>query len=89
MPNVLADFLKKNKTVVKNISIYEYEEELHIKTMMEIGREEGYEAGGREGLETGNIIAYNDARLSISDISDKMNLTKEEIDQVRNNITKE
>lgn len=52
------------------MSIYEYDEELHIKTMMEIGREEGYEAGGREGLETGKIIAYDDAGLFISDISD-------------------
>ena len=38
---ILADFLKKNKAVVKNMSIYEYDEELHIKTMMDIGREEG------------------------------------------------
>lgn len=89
MPNVLADFLKNNKTVVKNMSIYEYEEKLHIKTMMEIGREEGYETGRREDLETGKIIAYHDAGFSISDISDKMNLTKEEVEQVRNNITKE
>ncbi len=27
---------KKNKAVVKNMSIYEYDEELHIKTMMNI-----------------------------------------------------
>ncbi len=50
---VLADFLRANKAEVMNMSIYEYDEELHIKTMMDIGREEGYEAGVSEGLETG------------------------------------
>ena len=72
------------------MSIYEYDEELHIKTMMEIGREEGYETGRREGLETGRqegletgkIIAYHDAGLSISDISARMNLTSAQIENV-------
>ena len=33
------------------MSIYEYDEELHERTLMEIGREEGME----EGLSTGRI----------------------------------
>ncbi|MBP3621898.1 MAG: hypothetical protein J6J16_09080 [Lachnospiraceae bacterium] len=53
------------------MSIYEYDEELHIKTMMEIGSEEGYETGIREGLETGiqgTIAVMKNMKLSNEDI---------------------
>lgn len=39
--NILADFLKKNRAEVIQLSIFEYDEELHNKTL----REEGFERG--------------------------------------------
>ena len=36
------------------MSIYEYDEKLHEKTMMEIGREEGYAEGHTSGLAEGD-----------------------------------
>ena len=64
---VLADFLKKNKAVVKNMSIYEFNKELHDETMMGIGRE--------EGKIEGKVIAYYDMGCSMEDIAAKMNLS--------------
>ena len=39
--NILADFLKKNKAEVVSMSLFEYDEKKHERTMIEIGREEG------------------------------------------------
>lgn len=40
--NILAEFLKKNKAEVVSMSLFEYDEKKHERTMMEIGREEGH-----------------------------------------------
>ncbi len=72
---ILADFLKANKAEVMNMSIYEYDEELHIKTMMDIGREEGYETGREEGYETGVSKGIN----GVVSIMRNMNISDEDI----------
>lgn len=46
---ILADFLKKNRSEVK-MSIYEYDEELHYKTLREEGREEGRKEERKESI---------------------------------------
>ncbi len=51
--DILADFLKKNKGEVISMSLYEYDEELHRKSMIEYGREEGHKEGLREGHAAG------------------------------------
>ena len=51
--NILAEFLRKNKSEVISMSIFEYDEKLHEKTMMDIGREEGLQQGLQQGLQTG------------------------------------
>ena len=43
--NILADFLMKNKAEVVSMSLFEYDEKKHERTMLEIGREEGREEG--------------------------------------------
>ena len=50
---ILAEFLRKNRAEVISMSIYEYDEELHERTLMEIGREEGLAIGHEEGLAKG------------------------------------
>lgn len=73
---ILADFLRANKAEVTNMSIYEYDEELHIKTMMDIGREEGYEAGmidvAKEMIKNGDTNEYVSkiTKLTVQDISE-------------------
>ena len=51
------------------MSIYEYDEELHERTLMEIGREEGMEEGisiGREeGMETGISIGRIEGAVTV------------------------
>ncbi len=51
---ILADFLKKNKSEVISMSIFEYDEKLHEETMREIGREEGLQQGLQQAI-TGSI----------------------------------
>ena len=42
---ILEDFMKKNRAEVVKVSIYEYDEEKHFRTLREEGREEGMAAG--------------------------------------------
>ena len=46
---ILEDFLKQNRAEAIKVSIYEYNEELHLATV----RQEGYEDGLVEGIEKG------------------------------------
>lgn len=67
---VLAGFLKKNRTEAIKVSIYEYDEERHMRQTKEEGFEEGYESGlaegqkiGRQsGLAEGQKIGFNKGR---------------------------
>ena len=45
---ILTDFLRKNRAEVVKMSIYEYDEEKHFRTLREEGREEGLEEGRRQ-----------------------------------------
>ena len=60
------------------MSIYEYDEELHIKTMMDIGREEGL----IEGEIIGKVLAYYEMGCDIETISTKMNLSTTKIKDI-------
>ena len=50
---ILADFLLRNKNEVISMSLYEYDEKLHERTLMDIGREEGISIGREEGRTVG------------------------------------
>ncbi len=50
---ILADFLKKNRAEAKKVSIYEYDEERHMRQTREEGVEEGYTTGLATGLKQG------------------------------------
>lgn len=54
---ILSDFLSKNRAEAIAVSIFEYDEEKHMKSereeWREIGREEGLSIGREEGLKTG------------------------------------
>lgn len=48
--NIIADFLRKNKREVIAMGIDEYDAELHEKTLIEIGREQGIGIGHKQGI---------------------------------------
>ena len=52
---ILAEFLEKNKAEVKKVSIYEYDEEEHMRMEREESWQEGKREGKREGLEAGEL----------------------------------
>ena len=52
---ILSDFLMANKTEAKKMSIYEYDEELHMRQTREEGREEGWEDGFSQGETSGKL----------------------------------
>ncbi len=51
--NILKDFLLKNKSEVINMTIFEYDEELHKQTLLREGYEDGYTAGAISGRQEG------------------------------------
>ena len=50
---ILADFLRKNRAEAIEMSIFEYDEEKHLKSEREIWLAEGIEEGTRLGIEKG------------------------------------
>lgn len=72
---ILADFLSRNKAEAMKMSIYEYDEEKHMRQTREEGYEEGYENGHETGYKDGltaGIKAFiqtcQDLPLSISEV---------------------
>ena len=50
---ILTEFLRKNRAEAIKMSIYEYDEELHFRTLYEEGMEDGIERGKKLGFEQG------------------------------------
>ena len=53
---ILADFLSRNQAEVKKVSIYEYDEEKHIRQEREDAMEEGMTKGLQMGLQKGELL---------------------------------
>ena len=51
--DILAEFLRKNRAEVLKVSIYEYNEALHIRQEREAAKEDGFQEGRQEGLQQG------------------------------------
>jgi DNA replication initiation complex subunit (GINS family) len=49
----LAEFLRKNRAEVLKVSIYEYNEALHIRQEREAAKEDGWQEGLQEGRREG------------------------------------
>ena len=67
---ILADFLKANKAEVKAMSIYEFDAELHEKTVKDMA----YEAG--------KVMAFHEVGLSVSDIAERVGTTEDEVQEI-------
>ncbi len=83
---VLRDFLLRSRAEVVQMSLTEYDQELHMKTIREESMEEGIEMGRKEGREEGLIIGaieiMKDMKMSVptivEKITDKYHLSKED-----------
>ena len=60
---VLKEFLEKNRAEVKKMSIYEYDQEKHIRMERQDAWEDGMQEGRREGIKEGELRGRN-AQLS-------------------------
>lgn len=72
--NILAEFLKKNKAEVVSMSLFEYDEKKHERTMMEIGREEGLAEGRAEATKKifGQMIKKIKKQKTVAQIADEL-----------------
>ena len=63
---ILVDFLRKHRAEAKAVSIFEYDQEKHMKFIREEGWEEGWEEGRQQGMHEGcaiGIRAFIEANL--------------------------
>ncbi len=63
---ILSDFLTKNKTEAKNMSIFEYDEEKHIRQEKEESWKEGFDQGVGKGIEQGIGLAKKIYKLHLA-----------------------
>ena len=90
---ILKEFLEKNRTEVKKMSIYEYDQEKHIRMERQDAWEDGMQEGRREGIKEGELRGRN-AQLSelikkklargksISRIAEELEETEERIQEL-------
>ena len=57
---ILADFLRKNRAEAIAMSIFEYDEEKHLKNERKIGFEDGLEQGKKDGIEQSIQVIISD-----------------------------
>ena len=87
---ILADFLKKNRAEAKNVSIYEYDMEKHMRMEREDAREEGIQEGIQKGIQTGISEKQTEIiqkmlslkRYSYEEIAEIVNLSVEEVREI-------
>lgn len=84
---ILADFLRKNRAEAKKVSIYEYDEERHMRQTREEGMEEGYANGVSQGIEQGItqtvINLLKSGLLTDIQIREITGLDQEQLDELK------
>ena len=79
---ILKEFLVANRAEVVQMSIFEYDEELHMATVRGEGREEGLAKGREEGAAWGRklLAGMRKRGMSVEEIS---KLTGEPVETIR------
>ena len=62
--DILSEFLLKNKAKVTSMSIFEFDQELHNRTLYEEGREDGEKTGFIKGEESGFVKGEKSGMLT-------------------------
>lgn len=65
---ILAEFLKKNRAEAMEVSIFEYNEELHLANL----RREGYEEGIEQGIQQGKTLDILELLLELGEVPDTL-----------------
>ena len=76
--DILAEFLRKNRAEAIKVSIYEYDEEKHIRQVKEEGRLEGRQEGILEA-QTALVRRMKQRGLSLEEIADLSGITIKEL----------
>lgn len=85
--NILADFLRKNRTEVISMSIFEYDKEEEEKKLRKAEYEAGVEAGEKSGIQKGvlntarHLLELN--KLSLEEISSVSGLSIDELKKLQ------
>lgn len=65
---ILAEFLKKNRAEAMEVSIFEYNEELHLANL----RREGYEEGIEQGIQQGKALDILELLSELGEVPDTL-----------------
>ena len=85
---ILADFLRKNRAEAKKVSIYEYDEERHMRQTREEGMEEGYANGLSQGIIQTAVNILKLKKFTDIQIREVTGLAQEQLDELKKNINK-
>ena len=85
---ILADFLRKNRAEAKKVSIYEYDEERHMRQTREEGMEEGYANGLSQGIIQTAVNMLKLKEFTDDQIREVTGLEQEQLDELKKNINK-
>ena len=80
---ILADFLRKNRAEAKKVSIYEYDEERHMRQTREEGVAEGYANGVTAGITQIACNLIKSGTLTDTQISEITGLNQKKLDELR------
>ena len=80
---ILADFLRKNRAEAKKVSIYEYDEERHMRQTREEGMEEGYANGFSQGIIQTAVKMLNIKEFTDIQIREVTGLDQKQLDELK------
>ena len=64
------------------MSIYEFDAELHEKTVKDMAYEAGEKAGREAGEKAGKVMAFHEVGLSVSEIAERVGFTEDEVQEI-------
>ena len=74
---ILTDFLRKNRAEVIKMSLYEYDQEQHMKWLREEGYEQGHEDGKEDNLVTNIQALMKNMNISVQQAMEVLEVPKE------------
>ena len=90
--DILAEFLSRNRAEVLRTSIFEYDQEKHIKQEKEESWEEGRAQGRTEGIQKAitDLVARKVRKgITLDEIAEDLECSKEEIAPIYNMVLEE
>ncbi|MBR4083166.1 MAG: hypothetical protein IKK33_02660 [Lachnospiraceae bacterium] len=75
--DILSEFLKRNRAEAMEVSIFEYNEELHLANLRREGYEEGLEQGITQGIQQGMVRLIIELLQDLGEIPDSLRIVIE------------